>query len=268
VFYSKCFTMLLPAVLLWMAAPVCLVSARSDELLVSAAASLTDALTEIGKAYTKVHPETSVRFNFGASGALEQQIRQGAPVDVFVSASPKEMDALQQANRIETATRRNICGNRLVLIAPFRSSLRTWEDLRKATVRRVALSNPVSVPSGRYAQETLTRRGLWNAVQPKTVLGENVRQTLTYVMTGDVEAGLVFATDARVGGDKIKIIGQADPQRDHTPIMYPAAVVVGAPNAAFARNFVRFLQSPAAQSTLTRYGFASLKSASTGTKKR
>ena len=229
---------------------------RGDEVLVSAAASLTDAFNEIGKAYTKTNPQTTVRFNFGASGALQQQIAQGAPVDVFASASPKEMDALQAAGRLAKETRADFAGNRLVLIAPLHSGLKTWEYLRGASVKRIALSNPASVPSGRYAQETLTHRGLWNAIQPKLVFGENVRQTLAYVTNGDVDAGVVFATDAQVEKTRVRVVQTALPVQDHQPILYPVAAIADAPNPAGARRFVVFLQSPTAQSILARYGFA------------
>src|SRR5579871_157943 len=133
---------------------------RADTILVSAAASLTNALQDIGKAFTAADPKTTVRFNFGSSGQLQQQIEQGAPVDVFASASPKEMDALQKSGHLETATRIDFAGNRLVLIVPPQSAVKRWEDLKSASVRHIALSNPASVPSGRYARQTLTKRGL------------------------------------------------------------------------------------------------------------
>ena len=230
-------------------------SVKADEVLVSAAASLTDAFNEIGKAYTKANPQTVVRFNFGASGALQQQIAQGAPVDVFASASPKEMDALQVGGRLAKNTRADFAGNRLVLIAPLRSGLKTWEDLRRPNVKRIALSNPASVPSGRYAQETLTKRGLWSVVQPKSVFGENVRQTLAYVTNGDVDAGIVFATDAQAEKTRVRVVQTAVPGQDHQPIAYPVAAIADAPNPAGAQRFASFLQSQPAQSILARYGF-------------
>jgi molybdate transport system substrate-binding protein len=166
------------------------------------------------------------------------------------------MDALQRGGHVEEGSRLNFASNRLVLIAPLRSRLRGWEDLRPPSVRRVALANPDSVPAGRYAKETLTRRGLWNVVQSKSVFGENVRQTLTYVASGDVDAGVVFATDAQIDKDKVRVAQQATPGKDHSPIVYPAAVVRGAPNAGAARRFVIFLRGPVAQSILARYGFS------------
>lgn len=228
---------------------------RADEIVVAAAASLTDALNAVGKAFTQAHPQTTVHFDFASSGALEQQIVQGAPVDVFASAAAKEMDELQKGGQIVAATRVDFAGNHLVLIAPRGSNLKTWEDLGSARVRRVAISDPASVPSGRYAQETLQKRGLWTVVQPKAVLGENVRQTLTYVANGDVEAGIVFATDAQIDKTRVRVVQEAIPGKDHTPILYPAAVIASAPSPTSARRFVAFLQSPTAQRILRSYGF-------------
>ena len=230
--------------------------ARADELLVSAASSLTEALNDVGAAYTRLHPNTVVRFNFAASGALQQQILQGAPVDVFCPASPKEMDALQKVGYVEAGTRIEFAGNRLVLIAPVRGRLHGWNDLSSPAVRRVALSDPASVPSGRYAQETLTKRGLWEAVKAKAVFGQNVRQTLTYVAHGDADAGIVFKTDALHDAGKVRVAGEAIPGKDHILIVYPAAVVSHAPNRPAAQSFVLFLQSAAARKILTRYGFS------------
>lgn len=229
--------------------------AHADQILVSAAASLTNALQDIGNAFTRADPQTAVRFNFGSSGQLQQQIEQGAPVDVFASASPKEMDALQKEGHILAGTRVDFAGNRLVLIAPRSSRLKGWNDLRRTGVQRVALSNPAFVPSGRYAQQTLTKRGLWSIVQPKAVFGNNVRQTLAYVANGDADAGVVFATDAAIDRQHVRVVAEAIPGKDHVPIVYPAAVVTDAPNRTAARKFVRFLQGATAQGILARYGF-------------
>lgn len=233
--------------------------AHADEILVSAASSLTDAFNTIGVAFTQANPQTTVRFNFAASGVLQRQIEQGAPVDVFASASPKEIDALQQGGHLEARTRLNFISNRLVLIVPRGSRLKGWNDLKLNTVRRVALSNPATVPSGRYAQETLTRRGLWASLQPKMILGENVRQTLAYVAHGDADAGLVFATDAAIEKQRVRVAQTAVPGRDHEAILYPAAVLANAPHLPAARRFVAFLQSSTAQRICRRYGFASTR---------
>lgn len=231
------------------------VPAPPTELLVSAASSLTDALNEIGPAFVKENPNSVVRFNFAASGVLQQQIEQGAPVDVFAAASPKEVDELEKGNFLEPASLVRFAGNRLVLIARLESRIKAWEDLPSAEVKKVALSNPDSVPSGRYAKETLTKRGLWTAVSAKAVLGENVRQTLSYVVSGDVDAGIVFATDAMKEKEKIRVVSEAVSGTDHKPIIYPAAVVAKSLHQNLAKRFVAFLQSPTTQAILTRYGF-------------
>lgn len=233
--------------------------AHAAEILVSAAASLTDAFNKIGDAFTRANPQTTVRFNFAASGVLQRQIEQGAPVDVFASASTKEMDALQMGGHLEARTRTNFIGNRLVLIVPHGSKLKGWNDLKLPTVRRVALSNPATVPAGRYAQETLTHRGLWASIQPKMILGENVRQTLAYVAHGDADAGLVFATDAASEKQRVRVAQLAVPGQDHHSILYPAAVLANAPHAPAARRFVTFLQSATAQRVLLCYGFAATR---------
>ena len=233
--------------------------AASTELLVSAAASLTDAFEQVGTAFTKSERgSVTVRFNFAASGVLKQQIMAGAPVDVFASAAAKEMDELQAAKRIDGATRANFTKNRLALIVPAASRLgiRDWRDLSRADVKRIAVSNPDAVPSGRYARETLTKKGLWASLQPKFVFGENVRQTLTYVAGNNVEAGVVFATDARTEAKRVRVAAVGLPGRDHTPILYPAAVVTGTSHPNAARRFVRFLQSREAQAMLKRFGFS------------
>ena len=228
--------------------------ARADEVLVSAASSLTDALQDVGKAYSAAHVGTTIRFNFAASGVLQKQIENGAPVDVFASASPKEMDALQKAGKIDAATRFDFAGNRLVLIVAAGSGIKTWADLTGPTIQHVAISEPATVPSGRYAQETLTHRGLWTALDPKLVRGSNVRQTLAYVADGNAEAGLVFASDALVE-KRVRVIATATPGVDHTPIVYPIAVVKGAPNPACAKGFAAYLKTDAARKILAKYGF-------------
>lgn len=233
--------------------------AAAAELLISAAASLTDAFTQIGDAFSRVERGQVIpRFNFAASGVLEKQILSGAPVDVFASAAPREMDDLQKAGSIERATRLDFARNRLVLIVPAasRQPIQDWKDLARPDVRRIAVADPGSVPAGRYAKETLTRRGLWGILQPKLIFGENVRQTLAYVTGGNVDAGIVFATDARIAGSPVRIVAASVDGRDHDPIVYPAAVVAGAPNPDAARRFVRFLRSREAQSILKRFGFS------------
>ena len=227
------------------------------EIIVSAAASLTDALPRIGAEWTRAERGASMaRFNFGASGALVAQIAAGAPADVFVAAGRAEMDTLEKVGKIERASRLTFATNRLVLIAHGVPELRDWAGLRLPAVRRIALANPESVPAGRYGRQTLQHRGVWDAVQAKLVMGENVRQVLTYVVSGDADAGIVFATDARVARGKVRVVATALPGRDHDPVVYPVAVVAGSTQADIARRFVRFLAQPPAQKLLRAAGFA------------
>lgn len=234
----------------------------NDTILVAAAASLTDAFGEIGRAFTRTSGgQVVVRFSFGASGALAQQIAQGAPVDVFASAGEKEITTLARSGRIEPATRAAFAGNRLALIASTRMFTEvdkppSWYDLTTSYVRRVALGNPDTVPAGRYARQLLERKGYWPAVRAKVIFAENVRQALTYVASGDVDAGIVFVTDAKSAGRRVRVLATSLPGRDHDPIVYPAAVVAGSENAASARRFVAFLRGATAQAILRRYGFA------------
>jgi molybdate transport system substrate-binding protein len=217
------------------------------------------AFEQIAKAFTKQQKnQVTVRFNFAASGVLKQQILAGAAVDVFVSAAPEEMDVLQAAKRIDAATRTSVARNRLVLIVPAASrlSIGDWRDLLRPGVKRIGFANPEAVPAGRYGRETLVKRRLWVPLQPKLVFGENVRQALTYVAGSNVDAGIVFATDARSEAKRVRIVAVAIPRTDHTPIVYPAAVVAGTSQPEAARRFLRFLKSHEAQAILRRYGFS------------
>ena len=215
-----------------------------NELLVSAASSLADVLPEISRAFSG----GEVKFNFGASGALMAQIRQGAPVDVFLSASTEEMAALKLPYTV-------FARNKLVLIAPKQSKLAGWNDLAGPNVRRIALANPGFVPAGRYAKETLVHRKLWATVEKKLVFGQSVRQALSYVASGDADAGLVFLTDA-LRENRVRVVATAVPGRDHAPILYAGAALAGSKNPELARKFVDFLTTPPAQSVFRRFGFA------------
>ena len=226
----------------------------AQELTVSAAASLTNAFPEIGKGFEEQHPGTKVIFNFAASGPLLQQIAQGAPVDIFASADQKTMDQAQEKGLIVPASRKNFVTNTLVLIVPLdaKLSLSGLKDLASAAVKRLAVGNPATVPVGRYAQEALTQAGLWEAMQPKLIMGESVRQVLDYVSRGEVEAGFVFATDAAIAKGKVKIVTEV---QGHQPIVYPAALVAASQKQALAQEFLNFLFTPESGAILSKYGF-------------
>jgi molybdate transport system substrate-binding protein len=230
------------------------VNAHADELVVSAAASLTNAFKAVGDAFEQQRPGTKVLLNFGASDVLMQQIVKGAPADVFASADQKAMDKAAAEKVIVPATRRDFAANSLVLIVPADSHFAPADlnALTTANVKRVAFGDPASVPVGRYTQGALQTAGVWDAVSAKAVLASNVRQSLDYVARGEVDAGFVFGTDAAIMPDKVKVALSLPTQ---TPITYPIAQVEGSRHAADAQAFIDFVLSPAGQAVLAKYGF-------------
>jgi molybdate transport system substrate-binding protein len=173
----------------------------THEITVSAAISLKNAFEEIGKIFMQKHPGTKVIFNFAGSGALARQIETGAPVDVFASAAQKDMDDLGKRDLIVVNSRKDFAKNGVVLVKPARSTipLQTLTDLQKKEIRKIAIGNPKTVPAGRYAEEALRHHNLWDALKDKLIFAENVRQVLDYVARNEVDAGLVYSTDAMAG---------------------------------------------------------------------
>jgi molybdate transport system substrate-binding protein len=189
---------------------------------------------------------------------LQQQIERGAPVDVFVSAAPKQMDELQAKGLLLDDTRRTLTANQVVLIKPsgLRFGLGSFKDLMKSEVERIAIGNPRTVPAGEYAREVLTSLKLWDALEPKLILTENVRQALVYVIRGEVEGGLVYATDAQSAGREVQVAAAA-PKGSHRPVIYPIAVVTASKVPALARAFVDLALSDEGQEVLRAHGFRS-----------
>jgi molybdate transport system substrate-binding protein len=229
------------------------------EVVISAAASLKDALTEAQTAYATAHPGITLRFNFGSSGALQQQIEQGAPADLFIPAAAENMQALVSKSLVDQASVRTLVTNKVVLVQPAGGPLAGWDDLKAARVKRIGIGNPAHVPAGIYGKTVLEKLGLWAAVAPKLVLGEDVRQVLHYVETGAVEAGIVYSTDAAAsGGAHVAVVAEA-PADSYPPVAYPMAVLKGARNARPAQAFADFLASPDGQAIFTKYGFGGAK---------
>jgi len=228
--------------------------AMAQQITVSTAASLTDAFKELGPKFEASKPGTTVRFNFGASGALLQQISQGAPADVFVSADQETMNRAVAQNLIDIDSRRNFVSNSLVMIEPAKdgAGLKSLQDLTGASVRKIAIGKTATVPAGRYTKEALDNAKLWTALEPKFVQADNVRQVLDYVSRGETEAGFVYRTDAAIMAGKVKVVLTAT---GHSPITYPIAVVSESRHKAIARDFIAFLYTDAAQQVLARYGF-------------
>jgi len=226
------------------------------EITVSAAASLKDAMAEIQAQYLKQKPNVKIVNNYAGSGALQQQIEQGAPVDLFISAAVKQMDDLEKKNLIKKETRKNIVENQLVLIVPKESKLEitSFQDLAKPEVKMIALGAPESVPAGQYTQQLLKKLNLWVSLQTKMVLAKDVRSVLAYVETGNVDAGTVYSTDAAVSG-KVKVVATA-PAGSHDPILYPMAVIAASKQLAAATEFATYLAGPEAQAIFKKFGFA------------
>jgi molybdate transport system substrate-binding protein len=229
-------------------------ASAEEELIVSAAASLTNAFQEVGQKFEKANPGIKVVPNFAASGALLQQIEKGAPVDVFASADQKTMDQANEKKLILPETRKNFVSNGLVLILPAGSKIpvKSPLDLTAKEVTKVALGNPDTVPAGRYAQEALKNEGLWEKLSPKFIPGDSVRQVLDYVIRGEVDAGFVFATDAAVAKDKVQV---AATLTKHQPILYPVAVVAATQKKDLAQRFIDFVLSKEGQEILSKFGF-------------
>lgn len=228
-------------------------AASAGEIIVSAAASLTDAFGAIKQKFEAAHPGVTVTNNFNSSGILLKQMENGAPVDVFASADQQTMDQAAAKGLIAPGTRRDFVKNALVLVVPADSKIPVSEakDLALPVVKRIALGNPDLVPAGRYAREFLTAAGLWETLAPKYIMGTNVRQVLDYVTRGEVDAGFVFATDARQAGAKLRVVREAPSK---TPALYPVAVTAGGKKAE-AKAFVDFLLGAEGQRILGSYGF-------------
>lgn len=229
-------------------------TARAADLTVSAAASLTNAFKDLAPLFEAANPGTKVLYNFGASGALLQQIAKGAPVDLFVSADQETMDQAQGKGLVQAAQRRNLVSNALVVIVPAAAANapRSVADLAQSAYQRIAIGLPASVPVGRYTKSELEAAGLWAAIEPKMVGANNVRQALDYVARAEVDAGFVYATDAALMPDRVKVALSIPTA---SPVLYPAAPVVASPNAALANRFVEFALSVPAQAVLAKYGF-------------
>jgi molybdate transport system substrate-binding protein len=229
-------------------------SAAAAELTVSAAASLRDAFPAIGAAFESANPHATVQFNFAASGALLQQIAQGAPVDVLASADEETMNEAERRRLIRPDTRGDFAANALVVVVPRDAALtpKSLAELAAAPVRRVAIGVPAIVPVGRYAKAVLEKARLWASIEAKMIGAQTVRQALDYVARGEVDAGFVYASDAAAAADRVRVAFVVPTE---TPVRYPVAVVAASASVAEAQRFVAFVRSAPAQAILLRFGF-------------
>jgi molybdate transport system substrate-binding protein len=224
--------------------------AGSGQILVFAAASLTESMQELGTAFEK-QSGTKVAFSFGASSDLERQIEAGAPADVFFSADTAKMDALEKAGLVGEGDRKEFLSNVLVVVVPQDSTAKISSAKDLAAMPRIALPDPAAVPAGVYAKKWLTSAGVWDEVSSKVVPTLDVRAALAAVSGGDVPAGVVYATDAAVGkGTKVAMT-----VTDGPPILYSLAALPGSKKRAAAQAFAAFLSGPAARAVFEKRGF-------------
>ena len=230
-------------------------SGAKKEIVVLAAASLTDVCGELEKMYEEKNKDIDLIFSYAGSGALQTQIEEGAPADLFISAAKKQMNALKDKSLMKEDTICNLLENKVVLIVPSESTLglTSFEDVKKDDVKMIGIGELESVPAGQYAKTIFTNLGFWDVVEKKANYGTDVRTVLTWVESGEVDCGVVYATDAYTT-DKVKIVAEA-PEGSCDKVIYPAGVVGASKNADDATAFLNYLKSDEAMKVFEKYGF-------------
>ena len=224
-------------------------------IIISAAASLTDAFTDIKPAFEALHPGTEVVMNFASSGACFRQIEQGAPADIFASANPKWMSKAVQAGLIKADTKTVFAHNSLVLAVPAANpaEITRLEDLGSDKVTKIGMGTPKTVPAGKYAQKALEGLGLWSTFEPKYIFAANVRQVLDYLRRGEIDCGFVYATDAKKGGNAVRTVQEIALKN---PVTYPIGMLAASTHKTMALEFITFLTSEQGQHILEARGFS------------
>lgn len=223
-------------------------------ITVSAGAGFKDALNELKNVYEKENPNVNITYNFAASGSLQQQIENGADVDLFISAAQKQVNDLKEKGLLEDGTRIDLLGNKIVVIVPKDSSLAvTFEELDQDKVKKLALGEPKSVPVGQYAEEMFKKLNILDKIKTKAIYAKDVREVLTWVETGNVDAGVVYETDA-MSSEKVKKVAEA-PDGSHKPIVCPAAIIKSSKNLEKTKAFLTFLSGENGKIVFEKYGF-------------
>lgn len=232
---------------------------KTVTLTISAAASLTAAMGEIKTLYAKEKSNVTINYNFGASGALEQQIEQGASADLFFSAATKQMDILQKKGLIIDDTKVDLLGNTVVLVVKSDSTLAIsdFKNLGNTEIKKIALGEPKTVPVGQYSEEILKSLNKLDKIKARVVYGKDVKEVLTWVETGNVDAGIVYGTDAK-SSKKVKVVAEAGKDLYKTPVVYPVAVIKANKNVDDTKAFLKFLSSDKAKEVFVKYGFSFL----------
>ena len=234
---------------------------ETKTLRLAAAASMEKVFTQkLIPMYQEKHPDVKIEGVYDASGKLQVQIESGLAADVFISAANKQMNALSEKGYMDKASIKPLLENKLVMIVPAKNAnaeLKCFENLD--LTKHPAIGDPASVPAGQYSKEALTNLGLWDKVNAKASLGTNVTQVLNWVAEGSADAGLVYATDAALLKDKVKVVAEAPKGSLAKPVIYPIGVLQKAPQAVVAKDFVAFLQTDEAMKVFEEYGFARVK---------
>lgn len=230
---------------------------KTIELNISAAASLKEAMADLEAAYTSKNPEVSFVINYGSSGSLQQQIEQGAPCDLFISAGEKQMTALEEEGLLLDGTNKDLVKNSLVLITSNDSEISSIDSLNSDAVSKIALGEPASVPAGKYADETLTSLAIKDSLNNKLVFAKDVKEVLAWTASGNADAGFVYLSDA-LSSDGVKIV-ETISEEYHSPITYPVAIIKDSDDIDAAKAFEDFLFTDEAQEIFEKYGYKSVE---------
>ena len=232
-------------------------SSEKVELNISAAASLQEAMVELEKEFKNINPDIKLTVNLGSSGSLMQQIQEGAPCDLFISAGAKQMDALVEDGTVEKDAVKTLLTNDLVLVAAKGEKVDSLDALKTDDVEKIAIGDPESVPAGKYAKEVLDNTKLYDNVKDKLVLAKDVKEVLSWVQKGNADVGFVYLSDA-TGVDDVDVVLTTDDD-SHSEIAYPVAVLKDSKQAKVAQQFEDFLLSDKAQNILEKHGFNKVK---------
>lgn len=229
----------------------------TSELTLSVAASLKESMLEIKELFEKEHTNIALNLNFGSSGSLQQQIEQGAPCDLFISAGEKQMTALDEKGLLLDGTNKDLVKNSLVLISNNNSEITSIDSLTSDTVSKIALGEPSSVPAGKYADETLTSLAVKDSLSDKLVFAKDVKEVLAWTSSGNADVGFVYLSDA-LNNENVKIV-ETISEECHSPITYPVAVIKDSQDTDTAKAFEDFLFTDEAQNIFKKYGYKSVE---------
>ena len=228
------------------------------ELNISAAASLKEVMADLETEYNKSNENVTLVVNYGSSGSLQQQIEQGAPCDLFISAGQKQMNTLKKKGLLLDDTIKDLVENSLVLVEANGVDITSFDDLKSDKVKHIAVGETESVPAGKYADEVLTNTGIKDSVSDKLVFAKDVKEVLAWVASGNADVGFVYLSDA-LSSDSVKIVENVDEVNEHSSITYPVSVIKDSNNIDEAKKFEDFLFTDAAQKIFEKYGYKSVE---------